>query len=160
MERYPITGEILFWGILLLAVSLLARWLFLFLVRRDQMAALSEQEIVAATRTWQEWIRLARRAAAREDFREAVHAAYWAGIARLEDVSALPKDRTKTPREYLRVLSTVSQGGLASRSTDYGAPLKQMTTLLERVWYANRGAVARDYDDTLQQLKALGCQME
>lgn len=160
MTRYPIAGEILFWGILLLAVSLLARWLFLFLVRRDQMAALSDQEVVTATRTWQEWIRLARQAAARQDFREAVHAAYWAGIARLEDLSALPKDRTKTPREYLRALSTVSQDGLASRPTDYAAPLKQMTTLLERVWYANRGAVAKDYDDTLQQLKALGCQME
>jgi len=160
MERYPIAGEILFWGILLLAISLLARWLFLFLVRRDQMAALSEQEIVIATRTWQEWIRLARQAATKQDFREAVHAAYWAGIARLEDVSALPKDRTKTPREYLRALSTVSQDGLASRSTDYAAPLKRMTALLERVWYANRGAAAEDYDDTLQQLKALGCQME
>jgi len=31
---------------------------------------------------------------------------------------------------------------------------------LERVWYANRGAQADDFEDTLRQLKALGCQLE
>lgn len=160
IERYPIAGDILFWGILLLAVSFLARWLFSFLVSRDRMQALTHQELVVANRTWQEWIRLARGAAARQDFREAVHSAYWAGIARLEDLGMLPKDRTKTPREYLRVVPRISQQELAARPVTYFEPLKELTTRLERVWYANRGAKAEDFEETLRQLKALGCQLE
>lgn len=160
IARYPIAGDILFWGILFLAVSLLAGWLFRFLAARDRVEALTEQQIVVANRTWQEWIRQAKQAAARQDFREAVHSAYWAGIARLEDLAVLPKDRTKTPREYLRVMSTVSLNELAARPLTYSVPLKELTARLERVWYANRVAKADDFEDTLRQLKALGCQLE
>lgn len=160
IARYPIAGDILFWGILFLAVSLLARWLFRFLVSRDRVEALPQQQIVVANRTWHEWIRQAKQAAARQDFREAVHSAYWAGIARLEDLAVLPKDRTKTPREYLRVMSTVSLNELAARPLTCSVPLKELTARLERVWYANRGAKADDFEDALRQLKALGCQLE
>lgn len=160
IERHPITGEILFWGVLLFAVSFLARAVFHFLVSRDRMIGLTEQEIVVANRTWQEWIRLAKEAAARQDFREAVHSAYWAGIMRLEDLGVLPKDRTKTPREYLRALPRVSQHELAARPLVYSEPLRELSVQLERVWYANRGAQASDFEDTLKQLKALGCQLE
>lgn len=160
IARHPMAGDILFWGILLLAVSLLARWLFQFLVNRDRREGIAEVQIVAANRTWQEWIRQAREAAARQDFREAVHSAYWAGIARLEDLRVLPKDRTKTPREYLRVISPAPQNELAVRPTNYAEPLKELTSRLEDVWYANRGAKADDFADTLEQLKALGCQLE
>ncbi len=160
LERYPITGEILFWAILLLAVSFLARLLFRFLVSRDPMQALSEQKAVFANRTWQEWICLAKEAAARRDFREAVHSTYWAGIARLEDEAVLPKDRTKTPREYLRLVDRPLQHELMARPTAYKEPLKELTTRLERVWYANRGAGPEDFAEALLQLKALGCQVE
>jgi hypothetical protein len=160
LERYPIAGEILFWAILILAVSFLARFLFRFFVSRDRLEALADQEIVSATRTWQEWIRLAKDAAARQDYREAVHSAYWAGVARLEDLALLPKDRTKTPREYLRLLSQVSQHELAARPVAYGEPLRDLNTRLERTWYANRGARPEDFSESLRQLKALGCQLE
>jgi hypothetical protein len=160
LGRYPITGEILFWTILLLAVSFLARLLFRFLVSRDRMQVLGEQEVVFTNRTWQEWIRLAKVAAARRDFREAVHSTYWAGIARLEDEAALPKDRSKTPREYLGLVDRPSQHELTARPTSYKEPLKELTTRLERVWYANRGAGPEDFAEALRQLKALGCQVE
>jgi hypothetical protein len=160
IARYPIAGEFLLWGILLLAVSLLARWLFYFLVSRERMEGLTHQDTVLANRTWQEWIRLAKEAAARQDFREAVHSSYWAGIARLEDLGVFPRDRTKTPREYLRIVPRVSQHELAARPVTYSEPLKELTIQLERIWYANRGARASDFEDTLKQLKALGCQLE
>lgn len=103
---------------------------------------------------------MAKGAAARQDFREAVHSTYWAGIARLEDLAMLPKDRTKTPREYLQVISKVSQKELVARRVTYSDPLERLTMRLERAWYANRGTNARDFEDSVNQLKALGCQLD
>ena len=134
-------------------------WLFRFMVSRDRIDSLPPGEIVASTRTWQEWVRAAREAANRNDFREAVHSAYWAGITRLEDNGVLPKDRTKTPREYLRLVSEPSPHELAPRPI-YREPLAELTKHLERIWYANRGAGPDDFRDTLRQLEALGCPLE
>jgi hypothetical protein len=158
MARYPIGGEILFWLIVVAGVGFIALWVFRFLASRERMEAMPGSEIVNASRTWQEWIRMAREAAARNDFREAVHAAYWAGIARLEDAGVVPKDRTKTPREYLRLV-TSAPGELAARPM-YREPLTELTKRLERIWYANRGAGPDDYQQTLRQLEAMGCQLE
>ena len=102
---------------------------------------------------------MAREAAARKDFREAVHSAYWSGISRLEDTGVVPKDRTKTPREYLRLVAAASEHELAQRPI-YRAPLEELTKRLERIWYANRGAGPEDFVETLKQLEAMGCQLE
>ncbi len=159
LERYPIGGQILFWVVVVGCVGFIAMWLFRFMVSRDRMNSLPPGEIVASTRTWQEWVRAAREAANRNDFREAVHSAYWAGITRLEDNGVLPKDRTKTPREYLRLVSEPSPHELAPRPI-YREPLTELTKRLERIWYANRGASPEDFRDTLRQLEALGCPLE
>lgn len=159
LARYPIGGQILFWVAMVLGVGFIALWLFRFLVRRDRLDSLPPSEVFTASRTWQEWIRAAREAASRNDFREAVHSAYWAGIVRLEEMGVVPRDRTKTPREYLRIASEPSPEGIAP-SPAYREPLAALTTRLERIWYANRGAGADDFRDTLRQLEALGCQLE
>jgi Domain of unknown function (DUF4129) len=159
LERHPIGGQILFWLLILVGVGFVAMWLFRFMVSRDKMGALPGREIVSATRTWQEWIRLAREAAARKDFREAVHSAYWAGIVRLEDTGVVLKDRTKTPREYLKMVAESSRYELAPRPA-FKEPLAELTKRLERVWYANRKAGVEDYEATLRQLEAMGCQLE
>jgi len=159
LTRYPMGGQILFWLIVVVGVSFIALWVFRFMVSRDRMESLPPGEIVAASRTWQEWIRSAREAASRNDFREAVHSAYWAGIARLEDTGTVPKERTKTPREYLRLVSQPSPHELAPRLA-YREPLTVLTTTLERVWYANRSSGPDDFRDSLRQLEALGCQLE
>ena len=57
-----------------------------------------------APRGWQHWLREARAAAARGDYRAAIHAAYWAAIAHLEETKSLPEDRARTPRESLRLI--------------------------------------------------------
>jgi Domain of unknown function (DUF4129) len=159
MERYPITGEILFWIFVIVAVGFIALWLFRFLEGRDRMDSLPPGEIVSASQTWQEWIRAARDAAGRRDFREAVHSAYWAGIARLEDRGLVPKDRARTPREYLRLVAESSEQDLIDRHI-YRAPLTELTKRLERVWYANRGAGKEDFAEALKHVKAMGCQLD
>ena len=102
---------------------------------------------------------MAREAAAQSNFREAVHSAYWAGITRLEDSGALPKDRSKTPREYLRLIANPAPHELAQRPV-YREPMTELTKRLERTWYANRGAGPDDFKETLRQLEAMGCPLE
>jgi hypothetical protein len=159
VARHPIGGDILFWLLLIGGVSFVALWVFRFLSKRDSMQSLRPASSVPTSRTWQQWIRAARQAANRGDFREAVHSAYWAGIARLEDIGAIPRDRTKTPREYLRLVpesySTAGELHWTPRE-----PLMTLTSRLERIWYANRGASSEDFLDSLRQLEALGCPLE
>jgi hypothetical protein len=159
MARHPIGAKALFWILVIAGVGFVALWIFRYLSARDSMQFLRPQSPNETTRTWEEWIRDARQAAARDDFREAVHSAYWAGIARLQDIGGLPRDRAKTPREYLRLVS--SQTAEASGPfINYQAPLGALTSRLERIWYANRMARAEDFHDTLRQLEALGCSLE
>jgi Domain of unknown function (DUF4129) len=157
--RHPIGGEILFWLIILAGVGGIALALIRFLANRDRMNALSKGESMVTARLWQEWIRSARQAANRGDFREAVHSAYWAGIVKLEDIGALPRDRTKTPREYLGLVAQEPATTLMP-ATPVREPLAALTSRLERVWYANRGAGPEDFRESLKQLEALGCRLE
>jgi hypothetical protein len=159
ISRYPIGGMILFWIIVTGGVSLIALWVFRFLISRDRMDVLPAGGPLIPSRTWQEWVRLAREAANRQDYREAVHAAYWAGIVRLEGTGILPLDRTRTPREYLRLLDEPTSHEFAPR-TALHEPLAGLTNRLERTWYANRGAGLVDFRESLKQLEALGCPLE
>jgi hypothetical protein len=159
LGRHPIAGKFLFWLIVIGGVMCIALRLFRFLVSRDRLDSLQPGVSIVTSRTWQEWIRVAREASGRGDFREAVHSAYWAGIVRLEDAGVVPKDRSKTPREYLRSVSDPKPGELASRPA-HREPLAALTLRLERVWYADRGASPEDFQESLRQLEALGCHLE
>ncbi len=159
LERYPIGGKILFWIVVVVCVGFVALWFFRFAISRDRMEALPPGRMTVASRTWQKWIRAAREAANRGDFREAVHSAYWAGITRMENLGALPRDPSITPREYLRLVSEPVEGELASRAS-YREQLSALTVRLEKIWYANRGASPEDYRDALRQLEAMGCPLE
>ncbi len=159
IARYPIGAEILFWVLVLVAVRFIATWLFRYFASSERMHALPSKAPVVDVRTWQEWVRAAREAAKNGDYREAVHCAYWAGVVRLEDTGTLPKDRTKTPREFLRLLAEPIPGQLIASPT-HREPLAVLTNALERVWYANRGAAPADFSESLRQLEALGCSLE
>jgi Domain of unknown function (DUF4129) len=156
MARYPIGGKILFWLLVVGATLWIAVWLLRFWIGRERMQTLHSAAPLFRTQTWQEWLHDARHAAARGDFREAVHASYWAGIVRLQESGAIPKDRAKTPREYLRIASEPAPDELTSR-TPVKEPLSVLTSRLERTWYANRAATLEDFQDNLRQLEALGC---
>jgi Domain of unknown function (DUF4129) len=159
ISRHPMGAQILFWLLLVGGVGFVALWVFRFVSNRDGVNSFRPTSSIVTARTWQEWIRTARQAATRGDFREAVHSAYWAGIARLEETGALPRDRTKTPREYLRLLNASRSGG-ASPHQNCKEPLTALTSRLERIWYANRAASSEDFSDSLRQLGALGCPLE
>lgn len=162
LERHPIGAKALFWIVLIAAVAFIALWIFRYISGRDSMNFFQPGSTTVTARTWQEWIGAAREAAARGDFREAVHSAYWAGISRLQESGTLPHDRTKTPREYLRLMDTRPRGNEldGQPAENYKKPLAALTSRLERTWYANRLARLEDFDDTLRQLEALGCSLE
>ena len=159
ISRHPIGAEFLFWLLLIAGVAFVALCVFRYLSRGSDMNSFKPASSAVPTRTWQDWIRAARQAATRGDFREAVHSAYWAGIARLEETGALTRDRTKTPREYLRLVKAPRSAAVDSRES-CKEPLAALTSRMERIWYAKREAKPEDFSDSLRQLEALGCPLE
>jgi hypothetical protein len=156
--RYPIGARVFFWAILVGVVVWLAVVLFRYWTRRAALEELQAPDSVAYVRTWQEWIQAAREAAARGDFREAVHSAYWAGISSLEDNQMVRKDRTRTPREYMRLVSNSTQLVATGRKTREA--LSALTIVLEQVWYGTRPASNQDFAQALQSVEALGCHLQ
>jgi hypothetical protein len=156
--RYPMGAKILFWLIVIAVVVWLALTLFRYWTRRAKLEELQSPDAVAFVRTWQEWIRAAREAAERGDFREAVHSTYWAGINYLEDSGVLRKDRTRTPREYMRLVSRATQLAVSGRSTRES--LSALTMVLEQVWYGRRTANNQDFANAMRNVEALGCQLQ
>jgi len=114
-------------------------------------AARSQLDLSGATpagRDWHYWAGEARLAAARGNYRAAIHAAYWTAVAQLEENRLLPGDRSRTPRESLRLL----QRGSAA----FG-PLAQLTRRFELTWYGYKTATSADWDDAMKQLEMLEC---
>jgi hypothetical protein len=156
--RHPIGAKILFWSIVIAVVVWLAMALFRHWTRRAALEELRAPDSVAFVRTWQEWVQAARQAATRGDFREAVHSAYWAGICYLEDSETVRKDRTRTPREYMRLVSNATQLVASGRKTREA--LAALTVVLEQVWYGRRPASNQDFTNAMQNVEALGCQLQ
>ncbi|HXW16774.1 MAG TPA: hypothetical protein VEJ39_00640, partial [Candidatus Acidoferrales bacterium] len=75
IARHPLGAEVLFWLVVAGAIGWLAMMLFRYWSGRARMDEMQSVENVPRRRTWQEWIRAARLAADRGDFREAVHSA-------------------------------------------------------------------------------------
>jgi Domain of unknown function (DUF4129) len=158
VARHPMGATILFWVVIVGAVVWVAIALFRYWTRRAALEELQAPESVAFVRTWQEWIHGAREAATRGDFREAVHSAYWAGICYLEDSEVVRKDRTRTPREYMRLVSNSTQ--LAASGQKTREALSALTLVLEQVWYGRRAASNQDFTNAMQSVEALGCQLQ
>jgi len=156
--RYPMGATIVFWLIILAVVVWLALVLFRYWTRPAAREELQAPDSVAYVRTWQEWVQAAREAARRGDFREAVHSAYWAGVSYLEDSDVVRKDRTRTPREYMRLVSNSTQLLASGRKTREA--LSALTVVLEQVWYGMRPASNQDFAKAMQSVEALGCQLQ
>ena len=162
MARHPIESKLLFWLIIFGVVCWLVTMLVRFWTGRGRNIALQSIGTIAAHRSWQEWIRGAQDAAARGEFREAIHLLYWAGITRLEDLSILTVDHTRTPREQLWLLSNPAKSGTlmtASATPAQHAPMLGLTTQLERVWYGRRPASVEDFRECLKHVEDLGCRL-
>ena len=143
----PSTGRFI-WGLGSVAVVFLALWLYRTLRTETRTALSGASAQTQRVRTWEQWVSAAREALAQGDFRAAAHAAYWAGVARLQDERLLPADTTLTPREYLRLIPD------NRKTRDSFAAL---TSGLERFWYANRPATSADVQELFGSMEALGC---
>jgi hypothetical protein len=157
--RHPIATETFFWLIVAGVVAWLAMMLFRYWMRGAKFESIEKIGAVAYRRPWQEWIGAARAAAARGDFREAIHSTYWAGIVRLETIGALAPDPARTPRESLRVLADPPANEGTGANAQQRESLAALTVSLERVWYGHRAAGADDFQDCLRRAEELGCRV-
>jgi len=151
-------GYALLWIGICAAAVLIAYWIFQRWFRAARAQEMDLQASAIPSLSWQQWIFAAREAAARGDYRMAVHCAYWAGIARLQDLGALAPDRAKTPREYLSAL-TKSKLILPETLATRQQALFLLTSRLEKIWYGYQIATEADFRDSLTQLETLGCHL-
>lgn len=144
----PAISRFFVYGLIGLAVLTLA-----FLAYR-QIKSAGERESVVPTdlpvsaKSWALWLAEARAAATQNNWREAIHLAYWAGISFLEYQGAWRPDRARTPREYLRLLSS---------SNEHRETLAALTRVFELTWYAKQEADREAFTQTMQALERLGC---
>src|SRR5579859_2970751 len=143
------TSHIIVYVLIGIVFVLLAAWI----VRRlAQPVPEVQREILPfspSAKNWWKWLAEARALDQEHDWRGAIHLAYWAGISFLEESGAWKPDRARTPREYLRLLST--------RNARHPA-LTALTRKFEVTWYGHRDAAENDFQEALVQLEKLGCQ--
>lgn len=144
-------GNVVLWGLLLLALVGLFYWARK-LLRADYdvafgFGAASAGETISA-KPWRVWLRESEAEARNGNFRQAVRLAYWAGISAMEESGAWKPDRARTPREYMRLLS---------RNSSQSPVLTELTRDFERIWYAQQQANSDDYAASLKRVQELGC---
>ena len=123
---------------LLFAVPLLLLGLWVLRQIREERLrpAESGSREAQASRSRTDWLQAAGAFAARQQWREAVHAMYWHGISTLEQQRVVAPSRTRTPREYLSLLPP----GTTRRTR-----LRELTLLLESSWYGDGPSSESDY---------------
>jgi hypothetical protein len=141
------TGNAIVWGVLFLAVVLLFYVAYLWMTKSSGDASFRAPAEPTQS-DGRRWVQGALAAADRGDFREAVHCAYWASVAHLEDIRILPRDRARTPRESLQLLD--------QHPKEQGV-LRTVTQSFELIWYGYRPVSASDWAGTKEQLEKIGC---
>ncbi len=144
----PVLSKYFVYALVALAVLALAYFAYRSIWARDRFEQVVPADLPVSAKEWALWLREAREAASRNAWRDAIHLAYWAGISFLESRGAWKPDRARTPREYLRLLSSLSE----HRDT-----LTALTRTFELTWYAKRDANEATFSQTLADLEKLGC---
>lgn len=142
------TRRLIVWLLVALSVLFMAAWLVRRLTGRQAPVELALEPGHPAAQSWQERAREAFAAAERGDFRDAVRLAYWAGVYRLEELGLWKTDRTRTHREYLRLLPS----GHPQRDT-----FAEITRRFELAWYAHLESSLAEFQAVVQNLEKLGC---
>jgi hypothetical protein len=150
ISRHPQAAKTIVWVLIIGAVILLGVLLYRTLYVESRREELDLGEPLPPARSWRDWLHDAMSAASQGDFRKAMRAAYWAGVMRLEEMGAWSPDRTRTPREYLRLLGVQD----ARRH-----PLGELTRRFEVTWYGYAQASSKDYAEALHHLEGLGCRL-
>ena len=148
LSSIPTIGKYFVYGLIGLAVLAFAYFAYRTIVRGSELEGVALANLPVSAKEWAVWLAEARAAAAKGEWRDAIHLAYWAGISFLERQGMWKPDQARTPREYLRLLSSASE---------YRETLSALTRIFELAWYANRGASERSFSETLEELEKLGC---
>lgn len=141
------TGNVLAWSVIILAFLSLCYMVWRWLSGKPQIAE-SVPVAKAAPSDARQWVAEALAAADRGDFREAIHCAYWAAVAKLEDMNVLARDRARTARESLRLLE---------HHPNEERMLRGLTTHFELIWYGYRPVSPNDWSHVKEQLEKMGC---
>jgi len=144
----PTVGKYFVYALMGLAGLGLLYLVYRSIFQNPEFEEVVPKDLPVSAKEWTIWLSEARAAAARNDWRDAVHLAYWAGISFLERQGRWKPDRARTPREYLRLISPQAE----QRET-----LGALTQIFELTWYAKRPAGESTFSETLEQLEKLGC---
>jgi len=144
----PTVGKYFVYALIGIAGLALLYLAYRSIFQNPEFEEIVPKDLPISAKEWTLWLSEARAAAAKGDWRDAVHLAYWAGISFLEREGFWKPDRARTPREYLRLISAQSE----QRET-----LTALTRIFELSWYAKRDASAQTFSQTLEQLEKLGC---
>jgi len=144
----PTIGKYLVYALIGIAGLALLYLAYRSIFQNPEFEEVVPKDLPVSAKEWSIWLSEARVAAAKGDWRDAVHLAYWAGISFLEREGFWKPDRARTPREYLRLISAQSE----QRET-----LTALTRIFELTWYAKRDASEQTFSQTLEQLEKLGC---
>jgi hypothetical protein len=144
----PNVGRYFVYGLIGAAALALLYLVYRSIFQNPEFEEVVPRDLPVSAKEWTIWLAEARDAAARGDWRDAIHLAYWAGISFLEREGFWKPDRARTPREYLRLISGQSE----QRDT-----LASLTRIFELAWYAKRDVSAQMFSETLAELEKLGC---
>jgi len=144
----PVVSDIFVYGLIAVAVLVTAYCMYRSLREGARLETIMPVAMPVSAKEWPIWMAEAREAAARGEWRDAIHLAYWAGISFLEAQGAWRPDLARTPREYLRLLPAASA---------HHPALRALTMRLEGVWYGMGAAGADAFDQTVAELERLGC---
>ncbi len=148
MSSIPNISKYFVYGLMGVAVAVLGYIAYRTIWRGQEQTAIVPKDLPVSAKEWAIWLAEARAAAAKGEWRDAIHLAYWAGISFLERQGFWKPDRARTPREYLRLLSG---------SSEHRETLSALTRIFELAWYARRNASEADFSRTLAELEKLGC---
>jgi hypothetical protein len=148
-SAFPTISRIFIYGLIAVAVCTLGFLAYRFMnTAGSPEGVLPTANLPVSAKAWSVWLAEARAAAARENWRDAVHLAYWGGISYLENEGAWRPDRARTPREYLRLLS---------KSPERRENLASLTRVFELAWYAKRETGPEAFAESMEALQRLGC---
>jgi len=144
----PTVGKTFVYILMGVALAALLYIAYRSIFRSQELDEVVPRDLPVSAKEWAIWLAEARAAAEKGEWRDAIHLAYWAGISFLERQGTWKPDRARTPREYLRLLSS---------SSEHRETLTSLTRIFELAWYAKRNASERTFSQTLEELEKLGC---
>lgn len=126
----------------------LAVWLARFLDKPGGATRLGFARSLAPRVSAREWALRAVSALRAGDIKEAVRCAYNGALRRIEEQGTWRIDQSRTPREYLRLLS---------RNDARWPAVRELTDQFEQIWYGNRRIQEDDAHRVGKNLELLGC---